>query len=299
MMEDRHVTNVEIAKLARRELAPAEILAVARHLEECPSCRHEARLSPEAQLVDSVFDFDDVEPHRLRRGWTAAAAVAAIAAAIIVVVTLRSPGPSSAPPRRAATAPPAVTPAPAETAWDVAVRDALAHGIARPAIVAEIRPRSDALRGKAQSNQVTLHPAGEVIDTAQPRLTWTPFRGARYVVTISDGNRAIASSAPLASASWIPPVPLPRAVMLIWQVEVRRAGRTEIIPAPPQPPAMFQIIDETTANDLAAAEQRRPNDHLLLGVLCARAGLKDRAERELQAASSADAARLLSEVQRW
>src|SRR5437763_4485419 len=112
MMEDRHVTNVEIAKLARRELAPAEILAVARHLEECASCRHEAHLSPEAQLVGGVFDFGDVEPRRARRRWTAAGA-AAIAAAIIVVVSLRSPTPSAAPPCRTAAAPPAATPGPA------------------------------------------------------------------------------------------------------------------------------------------------------------------------------------------
>ena len=294
------MTNVEIEKLARRELAPAEILAVARHLEECPSCRHEARLSPEAQLVGSVFDFDDIEPRRARWRWTAAAAAAAaIAALIIVVVTLRSPAPSSAPPRRTATPPPAAMPAPADAGWDAVVRDALAHGLARPSIVADIRPTADALRGKTKSDQATLHPAGEVVDTAQPRLTWTAFDGARYIVTISDGNRAIAASPPLTSASWTPPAPLPRAVVLIWQVEVRRHGLTKIIPAPPQPPAMFRIIDETTASDLTAAERRHPHDHLLLGVLCARAGLQDRAERELQAASSADAARLLSDVQRW
>jgi len=339
-MEDRDVTHQEIARLARRELTAEEVLRVARHLETCAECRAAAQGSPEARLAGGVFDFDDLEhpdaetelvayvdgalpparreeiaahiaacarcredvddllpaPRRMWPRWVpAVAAVLAAAAVIAIVLLLRAPAPRVETPAPRRPAPIASNPE-----WDAAVRDALAHGIARPAILGEMRPGADALRGKTKSDgEAVLRPAGDVIDAAQPRLTWTPFAGARYVVIISDGNRVVASSAPLASASWTPPSPLPRATTLTWQVEVRRKGRTEIIPAPPRPPAMFRIIDDATARNLADAARRHPGDHLLLGVLYARAGLQEQAERELQATSSAGAARLLDQIRRW
>jgi hypothetical protein len=45
---------------------------------------------------------------------------------------------------------------------------------------------------------------------------------------------------------------------------------------------MFELVDEETHDDLAAARREFPDDHLMLGVLHARAGIRETALRELR-----------------
>jgi hypothetical protein len=52
---------------------------------------------------------------------------------------------------------------------------------------------------------------------------------------------------------------------------------------------MFRIVSAADHDTLTAARERHPNDHLLLAVLCARAGMEAEAKEHLaRLAESAD-----------
>jgi putative zinc finger protein len=257
------------------------------HLEWCAQCREDAG--------DLRWERARMRRHTARYAAIAAAAAAAIAA-FVAITAIRQPArPAPAVHRQAA-----AVRGYGRADWDAAVRDAVRLGnIQPPSTLAEIRPGADVLRGDTAASDEVLEPAGAIIDTTEPRFTWSATRGAHYVVGIFDGEREAAKSGEIAATSWTPPSPLARATTYTWQVEVRRNGGSTIVPAPPRPPAMFRIIDQTTANDLADAQRRFAGDHLLLGVLYARAGLQSRAEEELRASNSPDAARLLANIKRW
>jgi hypothetical protein len=104
-------------------------------------------------------------------------------------------------------------------------------------------------------------------------------------------------------AEWMPDSPLPRGRTYQWQVELRN-GTPQILPAPPDPPAAFRVMDEPSFRELTVAQRERPDDHLLLAVLYARAGAQSDAAKELAAYRAAHAddvvARQLAEsLQSW
>ncbi|MEO8033669.1 MAG: hypothetical protein ABI837_04505, partial [Acidobacteriota bacterium] len=83
-------------------------------------------------------------------------------------------------------------------------------------------------------------------------------------------------------ASWTPDTDLPPGRALSWQVTVYgKGGATTILPEPPDPPARFGIVSPAAASEIDAARRARPEDHLLLGLLYARAGILAEAVREL------------------
>jgi len=262
MTSDReHVTRADIEKFSRRELAPPDILRVARHLGECADCATRARELVTADDVEDAFGFDeiahpDVEPElaaylrsqpaelprRSPRTAFIATALAAAAAAVFVTIALlnRSPAPAPVPSHPIARRPIAITPAPTtgygRSDWDDAVGDAVrSHGIAAPSILRDVRESPDVLRGAgaaADAVKVSLSPAGVVIDDTTPRFTWTAFKGAKYVVEVFAGEIPVTSSGPLASNEWMPPKPLKRGKTYTWQVAVRRGETSTIVPCP-------------------------------------------------------------------
>jgi hypothetical protein len=74
---------------------------------------------------------------------------------------------------------------------------------------------------------------------------------------------------------------LSRGKTYAWQVEVHRGASVELLPAPPEPQALFRVLDERSSAELAEARRRFPDDHLLLGVLEARFGLQQEARDDL------------------
>jgi len=338
-MRTEHVSHAEIERFARGELPPEAILRVMRHLGECAECTEHARkLAAETYATDVEHPpvdtdltayVDGTMPQESRAAvaehllscarcredaadlahlrkthrssiWYAAAAAAIVILAATTLLT-RSPHPTIRPVPPTHPVVRVAPPPPYERAeWNEAVRDALQSGnIERPAILAELRPPRSTVRGNEQTPSATMEPAGVVIETTRPRLSWTAFKGAHYVVSIFNGHREVTSSAKLTSPSWTPPAPLPRDTRLTWQVEVIRDDNSEIIPAPPAPPAMFRIISDDTEHDLEEARRLHPDDHLLLGVLYARAGLQGRAEEELGRGDSIAAQHVLSSVSGW
>jgi len=268
--------------------------AITAHLEWCVSCREDA---------DDLFAMRAQMRKARRTPFVYAAAAAAIIAVGGVTFFERAPA-RVVPPRHqpTGTPPPRVAArAPYERAeWETAVNDAVHSGaVAAPRVVRDLRSSLDAFRGNTHASIATLAPAGVLIESTRPAFTWTASHNARYVVSVYDRDRAVATSGSIAIAAWTPRKDLARGRTFTWQVEVFHGAKSDVIPAPPSPPAMFRIVDSATARELDDARALYPGDHLLLGILYARAGLQTRAEEELRAAHTPDSSRILDSVQRW
>lgn len=330
-MMQAHATAEELQALRRRELDPDAIVALTRHLADCESCaalargaatpvRHpdlEEELFPYvdgtlgveqrrkvaehllvcARCREDVADAEHERDRRLRPRrmflWSAAAAAAA-ALIVTTVVTQRRPAPSPTPvPRHVVTQ----TAAPRPAEWESLVVDALKHGrIDRPAAFESVRREDETLRGSNTSQHAAVSPAGVVVITTRPEFHW-PSNGEPAVVSIFDGANRVAKSGMVTASSWTPEKPLARDRVYTWQVEF--AGTERLLPEPPDPPARFRIVDETSLRELDAARQSRPDDHLLLGILAARAGLKREALEDLARSQDARAAALAASVKEW
>ena len=192
------------------------------------------------------------------------------------------------------------------TNWDALAHDARTTGhIAAPPVWKALQAGPDVVRGiQGTAMRGTFTPTGTVIESQQPAFSWPGVRGAAYVVRVSSGNDEIAHSELLRVASWTPATPFPRGTTYEWQVEVHDRSGVKVIPNPPNPPLLFAIADEQSARDLAAARRNLTSDHFLLGVLYARAGLRDEAAAELRTwlgehPADTAAQRLLDDIGHW
>jgi len=167
------------------------------------------------------------------------------------------------------------------------------------------RSGSPLMGGDEQGNQFSVtEPVGKVLLSDRPTFRWSPLPGATgYVVEVYDEKfNPVATSPQLTNDSWAPPQPLRRGTIYSWQVKAIKDGQEFKSPRPPAPQARFRILDRARANELARARRAYASSHLALGLLYARAGLLDEAERELRALQranpdSAVAGRLLASVQ--
>jgi putative zinc finger protein len=159
-----------------------------------------------------------------------------------------------------------------------------------PMLVGLSRQESSLMGGDDQVRQFAIiEPAGKVTLTARPTLRWSRLSGATgYIVEIYDaGFKRVSASPSLTDVSWTPP-PLARGRAYSWQVRAVRDGQEFNAPRPPAPQARFRILDQTAAYEIASARRDYASSHLLLGLLYARAGLLDEAERELRALQKAN-----------
>jgi hypothetical protein len=232
-------------------------------------------------------------PRRIATWGAVAAAVAATVFAAAIVLQ-RAPAPRQVtPPPRVVT--PIAVPRPA--AWESRVADALKKGrIARPAIFGSVRVEPEMLRGEGAATHTALAPASVVLTTTQPAFRW-PSNGEPAVVSIYDGATLVAKSGAVTSPPWIPEKPLARNRIYAWQVEFVKKAR--LLPEPPDPPARFRIVGENAWREIEAARQARPEDHLLLGILEARAGLKQEALDDFARSQDPRARALATSVRGW
>jgi hypothetical protein len=250
-------------------LDPTAREAVGEHLAGCATCS------------ETVADLTEVRQSLARVGgrahttrWLLAAAIAgaAILAGILYLrstTTPRHPLPSAG--------------AYGRPEWDALVAGARATGrVTPPAAWTAVQSGPDVIRGSQGSGTAgTFVPSATVIESRQPEFSWPATPGAAYVVRVSSGTTEIMHSELLHQASWKPAAPLSRGLTYMWQVEARHGGRVEVMPLPPHPTLLFFIADERAARDLAEARRRFPNDHLLLGLLCGQAGMREGAQEEL------------------
>jgi hypothetical protein len=177
--------------------------------------------------------------------------------------------------------------------------------IEKPQFLAQLTGVSDSLRGESADGVpfALLSPVGQVVRNRNPTFTWKPLAGAsRYVVTVADDKlNEVATSEPLTNTQWRVPVPLKSGGLYSWQVTAFKDGQEVVSPVSPAPQARFMILDQKRAEELRQVERAVPNYHLGLGILYARAGLLNDAEREFQAElksnqNSAVARKLLDSV---
>jgi hypothetical protein len=276
-----HPDASDITAFADGTAGEAEREIVSSHLEDCALCRQD------------VADLTSLRASRpRRRSWYVPAAVAASLAAVVFLAVQRSETPrevvrhSPAPvathrpspvPATTSTSAPAPPPSPryANAEWDRLVRVAIESGRLPIARGLDVSP--DTLRGSAGDASPKIAPANVVLDETRPRFSWPARADATYVVSIFEGDRRVRQSEPLTRTHWTPPQPLVRGRTYLWQVQVTRDRETEIIPAPPTPPATFHIVSRRDHEELTEARRLYPDDPMLHAVLAARAGLRDEA----------------------
>lgn len=171
-----------------------------------------------------------------------------------------------------------------------------------PSELRELQGSTETVRGTAEHRADVVSPAGNVVETDRPEFAWPARKDMTATVFVYDGEEQIAVSDAVRWNTWKPSKPLPRGVPLVWQVEVRGAGgSTRVIPSPPDPPAMFRILDAASQREIDEALRLEPRNDLLLGILYARAGLKERAIEALRRHTEKhpDAKPLLQSVRSW
>jgi len=157
--------------------------------------------------------------------------------------------------------------------------------------------------GARRAEFSVIEPVGAVTLSDRPTFRWSQLNGATgYVVEVYDERFGLAAASPqIADQSWTAPEPLKRGGIYYWQVKAVKDGRELKAPRPPAPQAKFRVLDAARANELARARRGLASWRLVLGLLYARAGLLDEAEREFRALREANpnselAHRLLKQV---
>jgi len=165
------------------------------------------------------------------------------------------------------------------------------------------RPASSLMSGNEPGNQFSvLGPVGNVVQSDRPTFHWSSLAGATgYVVEVYDeAFNPVATSPQLATNSWTSSS-LKRGRIYSWQVKAVKDGQEFISPRPPASQAKFRVLDAASVSELQQARRAYGSSHLVLGLLYARAGLLDEAEKEFRALQKANpdsalARRLLGQV---
>lgn len=169
-----------------------------------------------------------------------------------------------------------------------AVKQALtARKIESSAALGDLRDKPGTLLGENADADVLklIGPIGLVMRNRRPVFRWQPLAGASsYTVVVTDARlNEVATSGPLTAAEWRMPLDLSRGRVYFWQVTARKNGLEITAPVLPAPRAKFKVLSRAENEELKRLERSPRRSNLALGVLYARAGLFDEAERELQA----------------
>ncbi|MDZ4796972.1 MAG: hypothetical protein SGI92_02330 [Bryobacteraceae bacterium] len=280
-----------------------ELLAADRHLLDCVSCRSalEASLFNPAELHLTYEDLlacvqgnasDEAVRHAalcsvcsadidelraetrvllMRRppSWRPSAIVAGIgvaAAAVLMFVAVRPPQT-------------AVSPVPAAVT---------ASSVKLPVELLQLRPSLGVLLGPPADAATwrVVSPSATIVSSDRPEFRWESLAGvSAYQIAVFDDRLQRIASAAVKEPRWVPDVPLPRGVVLQWQV---RAG-SRTAPAPPQPDARFRVLRAEEAARWAQL-QSQDTDRVRLGLEAARLGLREEALRILTPLPGTEAA---------
>ncbi len=338
-----HLSQRQIEEYRRRTLPAAELLAVDDHIAQCPDCRLRLAagepLSGALQVWDDLsredgaavgIDLgalvDESREGRIRPARDALRPLSIVlwAAGLLLVAgllawlatlplrreveslrtevrTLRSGQPAPAP-----VAGLEALPAGLRATVAAALRDGR---LERPVEVAELRGTGAVLRGVAAASRFApLSPLATVVLDGRPTFRWSPLPGAEsYRVRVFDPDFnpvADSGSLPGTGTEWVPARPLRAGDVYAWQIKAHSRGKEVTAPAPTSPQALFRVLEEKQAAAVRSEALTAGSSHLARGVIYARAGLADDAERELGAAVQEDpdsegARKLLESVQAW
>jgi hypothetical protein len=187
------------------------------------------------------------------------------------------------------------------SSYQQAVKTALTtQRITAPAALAAVHGKTGTLLGNIEKeiSFSLLSPIGAIVRSNRPSFRWRPLAGAtQYVVTVSDSSlKEVATSSTLHTTNWTPQHALKRGGTYSWQVVAMKDGQEIVSPAPPAPSAKFNILGSAEADELTRAERPSGNSHLTRGVLYARAGLVEDAEREFRALLKANPKSVLAQT---
>jgi len=291
-----HPTIDQLSRWRRGEVAEEEVLAIGRHLAGCSECTTQ---SAQRLALDDAADamYEDIATSAApRRVWPWLIA-AAVAIAVLAPIVMRE----ESPPPRPMSHPPRIAVHP--DAWSTLVeRVRRGEAIGEPDALRAVRGESDVLRGTTGAEQ-RFEPRGVVVRSTRPSFRWPAAKGATSRVQVFRGDTEVAQSGVLHGSEWRPEHDLERGATYTWTVRVERDGAATILPASPSPVARFRILDAATLAGLEAAERQRPDDHLLLGIVHARAGLTAEAKEHLRQVTSANdvdvARRITRDIDSW
>lgn len=130
-----------------------------------------------------------------------------------------------------------------------------------------------------------LSPVGTVVSTNYPTFRWHKQPQAQsYVVRVYDARsgKLITESLPLSQTEWTTPMPLATGKVYTWQIRMNQTeNRPERTLPGPGPQANFSVLNKSAADRIERAKLRYAESPLVLGILYAKAGLLDEAERSL------------------
>jgi hypothetical protein len=289
---EAHLTEEEMVALVARRMPADRAAGAVRHVAACELCR------------DSVAAMESVRDQsagraarRFGAGWVTTAAIAAgLLVAAVTHFWRAQSGAPAAPPVVAS-----VTDGGRTIALDSsgALRgmesaSAEERGWVREALERKALPAGPSFAPSAPGvllGPEAAKPAFSLIAPLDARVlpdrpvfTWQacPGAGAYQVVVTNENLDPLARSGRISATAWQPDKPLPRGPVLLWQVRAWRGAEMLSAPAPPAPPARFQIAAADAAQRLAQLRSSPHPSHLLAAVFCEREGLRDEAAAELR-----------------
>ena len=162
----------------------------------------------------------------------------------------------------------------------------LTERLQTPSTMGDLIGRAGTLMGGAGEGIAfaLLSPVGTNVSTDRPAFRWGAVKGAAsYLVAVFDENfNYVATSQPLSTTSWTSTNALKRGAIYFWQVSAMKDGKEIKSPVPPAPEAKFRVLDQTKTDELSQLRRSSANSHLAAGLLYAREGLLDDAEREFE-----------------
>jgi anti-sigma factor RsiW len=135
-----------------------------------------------------------------------------------------------------------------------------------------------------------ITPVSSIVLSNTPPFKWEPLAGAtQYTVLVRDVKTGQEiESEPLSDTQWTPKQPLARGRTYAWMVEAVKDGNRLRAPALNQPYAGFKVLDKSAFDNIQRAQASWGNSHLVMGILYAKAGLKDAARKELKELQTAN-----------
>jgi hypothetical protein len=178
-----------------------------------------------------------------------------------------------------------------------AVKAAILSGrVKTPAELAGMRDKRGRLMGAGRASYGLVAPVATIVAEQRPVFRWQAVeRATSYIVSVySDDGKVAARSEPLpgleskAGLGWKPSANLPRGRLYTWQVRATVDSNEVVLPPPAEPDAKFKILAASKVPEWDRAKQAYAGSHLMQGVIYARLGLLDDAERQFHELASAN-----------
>jgi hypothetical protein len=166
----------------------------------------------------------------------------------------------------------------------------LAGRVTTPAELAGLRDKRGRLMGAGKAPYGLVAPLATIVPEQRPVFRWQPVdRAASYIVSIySDDGRVAAHSEPLTVTEWRPSANLERGRTYTWQVRATVDSSEVVLPPPAAPDGKFKILAASKVPEWDRARQTYAGSHLMQGIIYARLGLLDDAERQFRELTSAN-----------